>query len=137
MAASKRVVSKPDVVIDRPEKQSLLGLLLGQMFRDLLFDEKGWRWARGLRGDLEIQLGQMTATVRFDGGRLVVLHGPSPAPRARLSGDMTSFVQLARAGPMELAETLFRGGVRIRGNPVFLMQLLWLVRQRRGGQSAR
>ena len=135
MTARKKALSPPDVVIDQPEKQALLGLLLGQMFRDLVSHERGWRRARRLRGDLEIQLGQMKATVRFDGETVVVFHGPSPAPRARLRGDMTSFVQLARAGPMELAETLFRGGVRIRGNPLFLMQLLWLVRQR-GGQPA-
>lgn len=114
------------VVLDRPERQNLLGLLLQGMLQTNLASGRHDGSLRGVEGDIQVQAGDMIATLRFGGGAVTILAGPSDRARARVKGDMAAFLGVASGGG--LMGPLLRGEIVFGGNPLLLLKLLPLIK---------
>ena len=116
----------PAVVVDAPESQSLLGLLLRDILVGGIRSPRGRAALAGLRGDVRVRAGTMSATLRFDGRRVVVLARADGPARAEVRGSMPAVVEVARGG--SLLGPLLGGGLSFRGNPFVLLKMLPLLR---------
>lgn len=120
--------SKTDerVVIENPETMNLLGLLMKGMLEINLSDERLYKRACGLQGDIRVQAGEMAVTLRFDGQGLRILREADQRPRASVSGSMSALLGVVVRE--RLVRSVLTGAVRIWGNPFMLLKVLPLIR---------
>jgi len=117
------------VTLADPPRASLLALLLRNLLATNLADERLAARARTLHGDVLVDAGGMTVTLRFgDAGVEVVTGVPADAgrPRARVRGSLTTFLALSTGGGV--AGPVLSGALRIGGNPFVLLRLMRLIR---------
>jgi hypothetical protein len=121
-------MTTPDVelVIEDRERMNLVGLMLGDVVARNLARPEGAALARRLRGAVGVTAGRMKITMVFDGGRVSVSRGLRPGLRARVSGSLDGLLQVSLGrGPIR---SFLAGEVSIRGNPLFVLKLLPLIR---------
>ncbi len=114
------------VIVDQPEMQNLLALLLRNILEANMADDAKYSKVSKLEGDVQVQAGQMVVTMRFGDGRLTLVKGPSESPRASVRGDMGSFLEIARGGGVVVP--FLSGAVSIGGNPFVLLKLMPLLK---------
>jgi hypothetical protein len=114
------------VVLDQPERQNLLGLLMKDMLEANLASGRHDDRLQGAEGDIQVQAGEMVVTLRLGRGTVTILAGPSKQPRARVKGDMAAFLGVASGGG--LVGPLLRGEIGFGGNPFALLKLLPLIK---------
>lgn len=114
------------VVLDQPERQTLLGLLMKGMIEANLASGAHDDSLRGVEGDIEVRAGDMVATLRLGKGVVTILAGPAEKARARVKGDMAAFLGVASGGG--LVGPLLRGEIGFGGNPFLLLKLLPLIK---------
>jgi len=114
------------VVLDEPERQNLLGLLIKDMIAANLAGGGHDGGLRSATGDIQVQAGAMVVTIRLGGGTVTILAGPSERPAARVKGDMAAFLGVASGGG--LVGPLLRGEIGFGGNPFLLLKLLPLIK---------
>lgn len=115
------------VRIDRPERMSLLGLMLASVLSRALADPRRRRHASGLCGDIVVRASGMQVTLQFDAtGVTITRASPSKRPLATVTGTLTALLDGA-LGKRRLAHFL-RGDLRLRGGPMALWHLLSLLR---------
>jgi hypothetical protein len=121
------------VVLDHPETQNLLGLLLRTILENNLSDEAIYARVRAVRGEVQVQAGEMVITLRFEEGRVTIVSGPSESPRASVRGDMGAFLGVARG--TGVVGPFLSGAVKIGGNPLLLLKLIPLLQVKKGDRS--
>ncbi len=117
---------KERVVLDQPETQNLLGLLLRNMLEVNLADEANYNRIRGTKGDVQVQAGDMVITLRLDGQGLTIISGAQDQPKASVRGGMGAFLNVARGGGV--VGPVLSGHIKIKGNPLLLLKLMPLLR---------
>lgn len=119
-------VEKPErsapVILDAPERQNLLGLLLKNILDANAEDQKKVKKLETIKGDVRVKAGEMIVTLQFRQGTVTVVTGPTDSPRARVEGDMAAFLDIASGG--SLISPFFAGSIKIGGNPFLLLKLL-------------
>lgn len=118
------------VVVDHPETQNLLGLLVQNILANNMADDAKYARVRSLTADVQVQAGDMVVTLRFGDGKLTIVAGPCARPRASVRGEMGSFLRVATGGGV--IGPVLSGGVRIGGNPFMLLKLLPLLQVSEG-----
>ena len=125
----------PQLVFDDPQRMSLLGLMLGGLVADNLERAEGAARARKLRGKLGVTAGKMSVTMIFEGGGVTVKRGLEPDLRARVRGSLDGLLQVSLGrGPIR---AFLAGEVSFRGNPIFVIRVLPLMRVPDRGKGAR
>jgi hypothetical protein len=114
------------VIIEDPEHMSILGLLMRGLLETNLARPANAARAARLDGDVAVRAGSMGVTLRFGGGRVVILRDPGSKPRARVQGDMASLLTLVTGGGM--AAPVLSRRVRVGGNLLMLLKMLPLIR---------
>lgn len=115
------------VTLADPPRASLLALLLRNLLATNLADERLAARARRLRGDVLVEAGGMTVTLRFGADGVVVHTGATDGrPRARVRGSLPTFLALSTRGGV--VGPVLSGAVRIGGNPFVLLRLMKLIR---------
>jgi hypothetical protein len=114
------------VRLEAPERMCLLGLLLRGVLASSLEDPRRAARARRLRGELEVQAGQMVVTLRFGGDGVVLASGASGSPRARVRGSMRALVEVASGA--RLVGPILTREVRVGGSLVMLIRVMPLIR---------
>lgn len=118
----------PDrVVVDQPERQNLLGLLMQNILAANLADEAKRSRVRALKADIQVQAGEMIVTLRLDNGRVTIMEGPTEQPKAGVRGDMGALLGVASGGA--IVGPFLRGDIRTSGNPLLLLKILPLIRR--------
>ena len=125
MTDDNRLAPEDRVVLDQPETQNLLGLLLHNIVATNLADDAKYARVRAAGGDVRVQAGEMVVTLRLGDGRLTIIAGPRENPRAQVKGDMGSFLKVARG--VGVVGPVLSGSIRIRGNPFLLLKLMPLL----------
>jgi hypothetical protein len=122
-------------IVDQ-ERMSLLGLMLGGVLADNLALLEGAALARKLKGALGVTAGKMSVTLRFDRGPVSVVRGLEDQLRAQVRGSLDGLLQVSLGrGPVR---SFLAGEVSFRGNPLFVLKVLPLMRVRRAvGGAAR
>lgn len=120
-------------IVDR-ERMSLLGLMLGGLIARNLELPEGRAAARRLSGALGITAGKMSVTLRFDRESVTLTRGLTERTRARVRGSLDGLLQVSLGrGPVR---SFLAGEVSFRGNPLFALKVLPLMRIRRDGERA-
>jgi hypothetical protein len=115
-----------ELVIEDRDRMSLLGLMLGDVIARNLIRPEGAALAWRLRGSVAVIAGRMAITLGFEGGRVVIRRGAEARPRARVSGSLDGLLQVSLGrSPIH---SFLAGEVSIRGNPLFVLKLLPLMR---------
>jgi hypothetical protein len=114
------------VALEDAAHMNLLGLLLRSILERRLADPRARRRAARLRGDLAVRGGRMRVTVRFTGCGIVITRTPAARPRARVEGSLAGLLAIALG--RGLAGPLVRRELKPRGNLVWLLRLLPLLR---------
>ena len=117
------------VVVDRPEGMNLLGLLMKGLLAINMDDESKYARAKNIEGDVQVQAGRMVITLRFHGGVLTILNGPSGKPRARVRGEMAALLAVVLGKWGFVVGKAMSGGLVPGGNPFFLLKILPLIRE--------
>ncbi len=117
--------SEERVVLDNPRTMNLLGLLMQGLLEGNLKSVARQRILRRLRGDVQVRAGKMTATLRFADGRITILAGRSPKPKAWVKGTMTGMLGLITA--TDPIRPLVTRTVTFGGNPLWLAAVVPLV----------
>ena len=115
------------VVVDRPETMNLLGLLMKGLLAENLANESKYAKARKLKGDVQVQAGQMIITLRFGDGLLTILCGPTDKPRARVKGEMAALLGVVLGKWGFIMRKALKGGIFPGGNVFFLLKILPLI----------
>jgi len=115
------------VVVDQPEKQNLLGLLMRNILATNLADEAKYARVRDVTADILIQAGEMIVTLRLDGGRLTIITGPTEHPKAKVRGGMSALLGVASGGGV--VGPFLRGTIRASGNMLLLLKILPLIKK--------
>jgi hypothetical protein len=115
------------VVVDDLEHQNLLGLLMKELLAANLADDAIHARVKNLKGDIQVGASDMVITMRFSGGQLTLLSGPSDNPRARVSGDMSALLGVCSGAG--LVAPVLSGAIKIGGNPFLLLKILPLIKQ--------
>ncbi len=123
----KLEVPRDRVVVDKPERQNLLGLLMRNILKKNLGNEANYARVRAVKGDVQVKAGEMVITLRFDSGQLTIINGPTESPRATVRGDMAALLGVVSGG--KLVSPMLFGAIRIGGNPLLLLKILPLIRQ--------
>jgi hypothetical protein len=113
------------VVIDDPERMHLLGLLMQGLLAESLAAPGRARIAAHLSGDLRAQAGRMVATLRFDRGRVTILAGKRPRPKAWVKGTMAGMLDLITV--TDPVRPLATRAVTFGGNLFWLLAALPLL----------
>lgn len=122
------------VTLESPETSSLMALLMRGLLVAAVRDPALEAKVAGMRGDVEVRAADMIVTLRFGGGRLAIVTGPSPRPRARVKGTLPALLGVVTGGG--LIAPVLRGDVRIGGNPFVLLGMLPLITAAgRGGKA--
>lgn len=121
-------MTTPDVelVIEDRERMSLLGLMLGDVIARNLGRPEGAALARRLRGTVGVVAGRMAITLGFDGERVVLRRGLEANQRARVAGTLDGLLQVSLG--RGAIRSFLAGEVSIKGNPLFALKLLPLMR---------
>jgi hypothetical protein len=115
-----------EIVIEDRDRMSLLGLMLGDLIARNLGRPEGAALARRLRGSVGVVAGRMAITLGFEGERVVLRRGLDARLRARVSGSLDGLLQVSLGrGPIR---SFLAGEVSIKGNPLFVLKLLPLMR---------
>ena len=130
MTGEDRLPQHERVVLDHPETQNLLGLLLQNMLEANLSDDATHDRVRKVRSDVQVQAGQMVVTLRLDGGRLTIISGPTDAPKARVSDGMATFLSVARGSGF--VGPVLSGRIKVGGNLLLLLKLMPLLQVSKG-----
>lgn len=118
------------VVVEAPETMNLLGLLLRSILeRNLADPAKAGRAAR-LRGEVAVRGGKMRVTLRFAEGGVTITRVPAARPRARVEGSLPAFLGVAQG--KGLASAWLSGRLSAKGNLLFLLKILPLLRSTPG-----
>jgi hypothetical protein len=125
MSDRDQVDAAERVVVDQPETQSLLGLLMRNILADNMADDTKYARVRDLVADIQVQASDMVVTLRFAGGTLTIVKGPSEKPRARVRGGLGAFLRVATGGGV--IGPVLAGEIAIGGNPFVLLRLLPLL----------
>ena len=112
---------------------SLLGLMLGELVARNLATEEGERLARRLSGRLGVVGGKMAITVAFSPERVLVSRGLADGLRARIRGSLDGLLQVSLG--RGAIRAFLAGDVSIRGNPLFALKTLPLMRAPRGASE--
>lgn len=115
------------VVVDQPERQNLLGLLMQNILAANLADEAKYARVRTTKADIQVQAGEMIVTLRLDDGKMTIIEGPTESPKASVRGDMAALLSVASGGG--IVGPFFRGDVRASGNVLLLLKILPLIRR--------
>ncbi|MBM4372562.1 MAG: hypothetical protein FJ098_12955 [Deltaproteobacteria bacterium] len=114
------------VCMEAPERMNLMGLMMKGLLEAALARPGMGERASGLRGAVRVQAGAMVVVLDFTqaGPRI---RGPAEGERyrARVSGAMTPLLRVVTG---HLLGPVLSGGVRIGGNPFFLLSVLPLIR---------
>jgi hypothetical protein len=111
-----------EVVVEEPERMSLLGLFLkGALEERLPALERA-----APRGELAISSPDMAVTLSCGEDRVVLRPGVPDRPRAHLRGSMEALIQVARG---RIAGQLLRRQARVSGNPLALLPLARVFRE--------
>lgn len=111
------------VTVREPDRMSLPGLIAAGILERRL----GGETRVALRGDVVLEVAGARVTLRFGDAGVEVTREPAVDPIAEIHGNYGAFVDLASGRPLRS----FRGGMRVRGAPGILLQLLPLLRARR------
>jgi len=115
------------IVLDSPEQMNLLGLLMKGLLEENLSRPGRLAGVRKLRGDVLVQAGQMSVTLRFGDDGLLVVAGRVGRPRATVRGGMTALLGVVtRQGG--LVRPVLAGRVKVSGNLLLLLRMLPLIR---------
>lgn len=122
-------------IVDR-ERMSLLGLMLGGVIERNLALPEGRAAARKLSGSLGVTAGKMSVTLHFDRESVSLTRGLGEHLRARVRGSLDGLLQVSLGrGPVR---SFLAGEVSFKGNPLFVLKVLPLMRVRsRGGRVDR
>ena len=112
------------VVADKPEEMSLLGLMMRQALEDRADHLQG----RPPAGDVAVTADRMTVTLSFSPERVVVFKGLRGSPRAHLTTSLEALVAIARG---RFGQALASRRVRVSGDPRALLPLAAVFRRRR------
>jgi hypothetical protein len=104
---------------------SLLGLILGSLLERNLAQPEVQRGARALAGDVVVQAGKMTVSLRFDGGDITVVRGAVEQPRAQVVGSLEALMNLALGGGM--VGPWLSGRLKTRGSLITLLRMRRLL----------
>jgi len=126
-AGGEATESDARVVVDDPEHQNLLGLLMKELLTANLADDAIFNKVRNLEGDVQVGASDMVITMSFSGGRLTLKSGPADSPRARVSGDMGALLGVCSGAGM--VSPVLSGAIKIGGNPFLLLKILPLIKQ--------
>ena len=121
-----RETSGVSVTLDRPEYANLLALLMHNLLERAVAEPAAQDRARRLSGDIQVDAGGMTVTLRFTGDGVVVLSEAAAKPRARVRGQMDALLGMVTGGGV--VGPVLTGRVRIGGNPFVLLKMLPLIR---------
>lgn len=105
------------------DRMSLPGLLAAGLLERRLGDGAHVK----LRGDVLLVVAGARVTLRFEEGLVEVTRDPAVEPIAEIHGSYTALIGLTSGRPLQAA----RSGMRVRGRPGVLLQLLPLLRSRR------
>jgi len=120
------------VIADR-DSMSLLGLMLGGLLARNLSHPDGRALASKLSGALGVTAGKMSVTLRFDRGAVTVTRGLADGLKARVRGSLDGLLQVSLGrGPVR---SFLAGEVSFKGNPLFVLKVLPLMRVQPGGQG--
>ena len=105
---------------------NLIGLMMRGLLEENLAKPHNRKKAAGLRGAVRVQAGDMVVVLDFhpDGLR-IRLPSEGDRFRARVRGGMTDLLGVVNG---RLVGPVLSGGVRIGGNPFFLLGMLPLIR---------
>lgn len=115
-----------EVNIEKPSEMNLLGLILATVLEKNLEKPENRRRAEHLEGSVGVRAGRMVVTLRCRPGQITVASGLDDRCRARVSGPMEAFLDVALG--KGLVGHVVSGRVKIGGNPFFLLKLLPLLR---------
>lgn len=115
-----------EVTVEKPGEMNLLGLILEAVLEKNLDKADNRRRAERLAGSVGVRAGRMTVTLRCQKGQLTIASGLDDGCRARVSGPMEAFLDVALG--KGLVGHVVSGRVRMGGNPLFLLKLLPLLR---------
>ena len=115
------------VTVVAPERMNLLGLIMRSILERRLAEPAALRSVQQLLGDIAIDAGGMTVTLRFTGeGVRITRDPPMGRPLARVSGSMRALID-ASIGRGMVRSVLSRD-LRVSGNPLALLRLILLLR---------
>jgi len=118
-------------IVDR-DRMCLLGLMLGGVLARNLARPEIRAAARKLSGDLGVTAGKMSVTLSFDSGAVTVTRGIGNRPRARVRGSLDGLLQVSLGrGPVR---SFLAGEVSFKGNPLFVLRALPLMRVQPAGE---
>jgi len=126
MTSQEQLVKLGRVVIDTPETMNLLGLLMSGLLATKLSDERIFSRVSGITGDILVRAGDMSVTLRMNGGGVTIIRGESERPLARVAGTMIALLDVVVKGRM--LWPLLTGKLRIGGNPFILLKMLPMIR---------
>lgn len=120
------------VRLDDPANMNVLGLLLGGFLEHVLRDPSLERRARGLRGNVCLRAGRMWATLCFDGHGVEVVRGKTASCKVVVEGPMHELLGVVTASGlldmMSSLPALLRGELRLRGDLLFLLRLMPILK---------
>jgi hypothetical protein len=120
-------------IVDR-DRMSLLGLMLGGVLARNLERPEVSAAAAKLNGDLGVTAGKMSVTLSFDRGRVTVTRGLGDRLKARVRGSLDGLLQVSLGrGPVR---SFLAGEVSFKGNPLFVLKALPLMRVERAGERS-
>lgn len=119
--------SSDRVIVDQPERQNLLGLLMQNILAANLADEAKYSKVRATKADIQVQAGEMVVTLRLDDGKLTIIAGPTESPKAKVRGEMAALLSVASGGG--IVGPFLKGDVRASGNLLLLLKILPLIRR--------
>lgn len=115
------------VTVVAPERMNLLGLIMRSILERRLAEPAALRSVRHLLGDIAIDAGGMTVTLRFTGdGVRITRDPPMGRPLARVTGSLRALIDASMG--RALVRSVLSRDLRVSGNPLALARLIFLLR---------
>ena len=116
----------PTIEIENIDHINLLGLMIGRMIERNLAIPSTARKIASLKGSIGITAGKMTVTVEFQSGKIRVRNGLISPLRSSIQGSLSELLKVSLG--KNPAVSLLGGGVKIKGNPLFALKIMPLIR---------
>jgi hypothetical protein len=113
------------VTIEDPPRMNLLGLILASVLERNLRDEAKRRRCEKLAGNVVVTAGEMTITLKFEGGGVSVARGASEPARAQVRGSLDALMDLSLGGGM--VGPWLAGRLKTRGSLLMLLKMRPLI----------
>lgn len=122
------------IEVQDENKANLLTLVLAKILRDKisLYPIIAKKVVK-IKGILSIKASEMWATIVFDKGKIRLSCYEHKNPDAKVISSLPSLVSINKK--LSLLSSLMRGKIKIQGNPLFLLRVLFILLAKKGGTN--